>query len=393
MGSVSIVFPLIILQGAISQTVGGGASSIVSRLLGKNDACGAGKVTFNAMFVFYTTVFIITVFGLLSADSMLSVLGVTEELFKDTKKYYSILLLGSVFSTGFSSIIRAEGKMIYSLIIWIIPALLNILLDAIFIVLFKWGVEGSAGATVISWFVSFLMSVLFFTRYSVQNFNNIRFDKKIIAEIISIGLPTFIQMSSLSIMTIIMNNILNDIGGTESVNIFAYVSKIMQFCIIPFTAFGLGVAPIIGFSYGAGEKTRSKKAMKLGLVYCEIYAALLLIILFYFPSMFVKIFTNNEEMIIMISNVLKTVCLSLLFIPIPLLLGSYYQAIGKKNFAFLFYISTPLMLLFIIFVGYSIINTENVWCMYNVSNILSAFICLIIHLFYNIKNKTKTDSC
>jgi Na+-driven multidrug efflux pump len=169
MGGVSVVLPFVLLQGAISTAVGGGAASIVSRKLGAGKTDEAGKTTFNAMVVFYLTALIITATGFALINPLLNLFGVTAELYSAAKNYFIIILAGNVFSTGFSSIIRAEGKMLYGTLIWIIPITINIILDAIFIFALGWGVRGSAAATVICQFTSFLMCILFFTKYTSQN--------------------------------------------------------------------------------------------------------------------------------------------------------------------------------------------------------------------------------
>ena len=159
MGGISLVFPFVVLQGAISTAVGSGAASVVSRKLGQGDPHAAGEATQTARAVFYLSALLISIIGLLLLDPLLAFMGATPELYLPAKQYFTILLLGNVFSTGFSSIIRAEGNMLYGLLIWVIPITLNIGLDALFILAFNWGIQGSAAATVLSQFLSAMMSV------------------------------------------------------------------------------------------------------------------------------------------------------------------------------------------------------------------------------------------
>lgn len=200
MGGVSLILPFTILQGAIATTVGSGASAIVSRKLGEGKNGEAGNVTFNAMLIFYVTAIITTLLGFAFMNPLLKALGCTCELEIYAKEYFTIILLGNVFSTGFSSIIRAEGKMLYGMLIWIIPISINIILDAVFILVLDMGVKGSALATIICQFTSFLMSMLFFMRFTTQKFQGIHPNKKTSIEIIGIGLPSLIQSGSLSVM-------------------------------------------------------------------------------------------------------------------------------------------------------------------------------------------------
>ncbi len=149
MGGVSIVFPFVILQSGIATALGGGAASLVSRKLGEGKAREAGEITLNAMLIFYATAITMSVLGFVFMHPLLRLFGATDEIYHYAKEYFVIILAGNIFSTGFSSIIRAEGKMLYSLLIWIIPISINIILDAVFILILGWGVRGSAIATVI----------------------------------------------------------------------------------------------------------------------------------------------------------------------------------------------------------------------------------------------------
>ena len=170
---ISVVFPLTVLQGAIAQMVGAGAGALVSPCLGQKDYRAAGRVTKSAMAFFYTTALGITCVCLLFRTPLLRLFGATAEILPYARTYFTILAAGNVFSTGFSSIIRAEGRMDYSLWIWLLPTGVNLLLDWLLIYRLHLGIAGAAWATVIAQAASFCMSVLFFTRFSCQQFRGV----------------------------------------------------------------------------------------------------------------------------------------------------------------------------------------------------------------------------
>lgn len=126
---ISVVFPLTVLQGAIAQMIGAGAGALVSPCLGQKNYRAAGRVTKSAMVFFYTTALGITCICLLFRTPLLRLFGATAEILPYARTYFTILAAGNVFSTGFSSIIRAEGRMDYSLWIWLLPTGVNLLLD------------------------------------------------------------------------------------------------------------------------------------------------------------------------------------------------------------------------------------------------------------------------
>lgn len=330
MGGVSIIFPFMMIQGAVSQTIGSGTATIVSRLLGKREYEKAGSATANAMLAFYTTSILITAAGLIFITPLLRLFGATEDIMPYAKEYFTIILVGNVFSTGFSSIIRAEGKMVYSLLIWLIPTAVNISLDALFIYVLDMGVKGAALATVMSYFTSFVMCVIFFRKISVQRFDRIKIELKMLWEIITLGVPMLLQLGSISILFMIINHVLSSAGGTLSVNTFAYVSKILSFAIVPFNAVAAAISPIISFNYGAGELKRINKTFNISVFMCEIYSVIGITAAFTLSEIFIKIFTADSQIISQGAYALKILSFALPTVPFTIITGIYFQALGQK---------------------------------------------------------------
>lgn len=377
MGGVSVVFPFVIIQGAISTALGSGAASIVSRKLGKKQCEKAGNVTFNAMITFYTTAIIITILGFIFMEPMLEVMGITKELYPHAKQYLTIILAGNVFSTGFSSIIRAEGKMTYGLLIWVIPISINIILDAVFVLALGMGVRGSALATVICQMVSFFMCILFFKYYTCQSFKNKKINKKTISSILAIGLPSLIQMASLSIITLLLNNVLGNNIGSLGIKSFAYISRILAFVILPFTALTQALSPIVGYSYGNDNKKRIVESIKFCIIISLAYSLVTLFLLQLIPQQLIRIFTQDSQIIMFGSSGLRIISVSLPFIPIPMLMGCIFQAMGKKTKAFIMYCVNLLFLIPAVMICSHFFETNGIWWAYVISNVLSTIIAML----------------
>lgn len=389
-GAISVVLPFVLLQSAISTTLGGGAAAIVSIKLGEGKIKDAGEITLNAMIAFYATAILVSVFGLIFMDNVLNLMGITQDLYDYAKEYFIIILLGNVFSTGFSSIIRAEGKMLYGLLIWVIPISINIALDAVFILALGWGIKGAALATVICQFTSFLMMVLFFIKFSKLDFKKTKIRFKRILEIIQMGLPSLIQIGSLSLITLIINNILAKVSGTLGVNTFAFVNKLVAFAIVPFTALTQAIMPIIGFNHGANQPSRVSKTIKFSIIIALVYSVIALIISETIPSYLMRIFTKEQDVIDAGTNALRILAPALIFIPLPLLMGASFQALGKKGLALLLYSLNLIFLLPFIFTLYLKLQIIGVWLSYVLSTICSALTALIITVF-SFKNKKKIN--
>lgn len=388
MGGVSIVFPFVVLQGAISTAVGSGAASLVSRKLGAGKPEAAGEVTCNAMFVFYSTAIVITVLGLICMDPLLGWMGVTPELSAYARAYFFILLAGNVFSTGFSNIMRAEGKMRYAMLIWVIPISINIALDAVFILALGWGVKGSALATVLSQFISFSMSVLFFLKFTSQRFRGAKIRIRRIGEILAIGLPSLVQMGSLSAATVLLNQLLGSVGGTLGINTFAYISKVVTFGIVPFTAVAQALAPVVGYNFGNGNRTRVKHAVSFSLLVSCGYAAVAFLVIEAVPGSLIGLFTGNAELIAQGAAGLRVVGLALLFMPLPMLAGAACQAMGKKLWALLMYASNMVFLIPVALLLARFWGMQGVWWAYVLANLLSCVIAAA-YLFWLQKGKKR----
>jgi Na+-driven multidrug efflux pump len=140
-GGISVASPILSILGAMSTTVGTGGASIVSRMLGKGNKEDAANVTSNAMMVYWIFAIACTALGLLFIEPLLQLLGCTDSLMVYAKGYACIILLGAIISTAFSAIIRAEGDTKFSMYMWMVPVIANLILDSLFILVLKWGVR------------------------------------------------------------------------------------------------------------------------------------------------------------------------------------------------------------------------------------------------------------
>lgn len=380
MGGVSVVFPFMIIQAGIAQMVGGGAAALAAKHLGEKDYKKAGSVTANAMLIFYSTAVITTLIGFLFMSPILKLTGVTTDILPYAKEYLSIILIGNVFSTGFSSIIRAEGRMGYSLAIWLIPTAVNIALDYVFINLLNMGVKGAALATVIGYFTSFLMSVIFFTKISCQDFSEIKINRQTAKDIVVIGIPTLIQMSSMSLIFLLINRLLSKFGGSVGINIFAYLSKIATLAIVPINSVAQAVSPIIGYNHGADNRARIKSTLNFGLLITEAYSVIALIAVMIIPDYFISIFTDNSEIIRDGAVALQIISPALILMPIVIILSSYFQSTGKKTKAIISSASILVFLLILLAVLPQVFSLTGIWLSIPIACLLSALLSVSIKI-------------
>lgn len=389
MGGISVVYPFVLIQAAISTSLGSGAASIISRKLGEKDIDSASKAAFNARVFFYITAIVITAVGLIFMNPMLKAYGATDEIFQYAKDYYVIILLGNIFSTGFSSIIRAEGKMAYGMLIWVIPVAINILLDWLFIIKFGMGIKGAALATVLCQFASFAMSILFFAKFSILKFTNQRLDKKIIKEILLLGLPALLQSVSLSISLLIMNNVLKFSAGTTAINTFAYINKLIVFASAPILAIMQAISPIVGYNYGAQKYDRVKKAVSFSLILAVGCSVFIMGIAEIIPKYLIMLFTGSNDIIALGTRAIKIIALALPFTPPAMLFAAVFQAQGKKAKAIVLNSVNLVFLSIMILLMTKLFSLDGTWWSYTVSAVLTTIFTFI---FVNADKKSERQA-
>ena len=303
-GGVAVSFPLFIFLSAVSSTLGSGAASVISRALGEEDQEKAAKTAANTFGLFYAAALLITAAGLLWLDELLHFMGVTDTLMPYARIYTKIILLGAVTSTGFSSIIRAEGSSRYAMYIWVIPMGANIMLDCTLIFGFQMGVVGAAVGTVAGQGISMAMSIYYL-------------------------IPSFLQLCGQSVALIIVNQFLRRYGGDLAITSYGIVNRIVVFFLFPVQGIAQGLQPVIGYNKGAGREDRVRKALRTASVMTEIYGIAAYLLTIFLAEIFMWLFTPELPVVHTGGHILRIVNASLLFSGIQSMQTTCFQAAGK----------------------------------------------------------------
>ena len=188
-----------------------------------------------------------------------------------------------------------------------------------------------------------------------------------------------VQLGSMSVLFMIINNVLSSTSGTQSVNTFAYVSKVITFATVPVNAIATAVSPIISYNYGAKIQERIKKALNYSVVICEIYAVIAIIISLTIPDLFIKIFTTDTTIISEGAYALKILAFALIGAPVTIIIGTYFQAIGKKTKSLL---TNSLILIFSVIcipLFSHFYGTNGIWFSVSISCLLTGIVSLITY--------------
>lgn len=341
-GAVGIVFGFMAILQAFGFMFGQGSGSIISRSLGKKDEKNASEIASKGFFSSFFAGVLILILGFVFLDPLVYALGSTETIAPYAKTYISYILLiapCTVSSFTLNNILRYEGKAFLGMIGLFSGAILNIVLDAVLIFVFKMGVCGAGLSTAVSQLISFLilLSAFFFkktvSRISIRLlFNNF---KKIL-DIMATGVSSLLRQGLSSFSTIILNHQASyygflDISNSDAaVAAMSIVSRIFFFMFAISIGVGQGFQPVCGFNYGAEKFERVKKGFKFTVFFAECLMIFLCVIVIPFAPKIVHIFRDDEVVKNIAVFSLRIHCLSLLVLPYCMAVDMLLQSTGKR---------------------------------------------------------------
>jgi putative MATE family efflux protein len=383
----SIVFPLQILSMAVGHMTGMGSASLISQSIGNHDNAKAEKAMGNAITVTIALSIVITAVGLINPDFWLRLMGASETILTYARDYMIIIVTGLVLPTlslAASVFIRAEGNARVSMTGMIIGAVLNIILDVVFIILLDMGIKGAALATVIAQ----LISVLYFIRFYLfgKSFLKIRsmnliIEWGIVRSILSIGVASFARTVATSLSVIFVNRMLRINGGDLAISAFGVVNRIMTFALMPAHVIAQGLQPVLGFNYGAKRYDRVLKAIRIAITAATICCIILFVFLYFTPKAFVGIFTTDTALIMLGSYATKRVFFALSLIGFAMVGSLVFQSIGKPIQSFVTAIARPVIFLIpllLILPGY--LQLDGVWLAFPITDVLTCIVTFFLLL-------------
>lgn len=301
----NVIFPLVLIFGAIASLLGNGASANLSLRLGEKNYEEAKKSLGSAI---STTIIISLIIGILSyflLPILIPLFGSTESVFPYALSYGKIIAMGAPFViiyTALSNIIRADGSPKYSMILLVVGAIINIILDPIFIFGFSMGVEGGAIATVIGQIISCILALLYIPKMKSIKLEKSNFlPNKSIIRVLGLGLSSFITQMTVLILFVFMNNMLTRLGASTKfssdipLSVYGIISKINSMYISCILGISIGAQPIIGYNYGAGNKKRVQETLKKVLKINLLIGLIFNLIFVLFPRFLVSFFITTAD--------------------------------------------------------------------------------------------------
>ena len=308
---VGVCFPLIILISAFSCLCGMGGAPKAAIKMGEGKTKEANKILGNCFVVTIIFSILLTIVVQIFKEPILYTFGASENTIKYALDYINIYSLGTIFimiSLGLNAFITTQGFSKISMRNVVIGALINIVLDPLFIFGFNLGVKGAAIATIIAQAISAILVISFFFGKKTilkLTFENMKIDIRIILSVMALGLSPFIMQSTESIISICFNTSLYKYGGDVAVGAMTILTSLMQFAMLPLQGFASGAQPIISYNYGAKNPDRIKQVFKVLFIICISFSTLFWLLAMTLPNVLISIFTVEQELIIFASKALR----------------------------------------------------------------------------------------
>ena len=351
----NVAFPLMTVAMALSTLICDGCVAYFSLKLGEKRYEEAARTMGNGVMIATVTGLTMFLLGEIFLSPILKLCGATENVFPYAKDYVSVTLLGYplVFiSMTISSLIRAEGNPRYSMICMLTGCITNIVLDALFVLGFDWGVKGAAWATVIGQFLNFCLCLAYIPRFRDIRFKleNMKPRRNVLGAFLPLGISSLFTQMSFAVLQVCMNNQLVKYGALSiygpdiPLAAFGIVMKVNSIIISVLVGISIGSQPIVGYNYGAKNYGRVKKTYLRTILVGSIVAVLGWCCFQLFPQNIVNIFGQESELynqfaVLCFRRFLITVCLAGITVPT----GIFFQSIGKPVIAMISSMVRPLV--------------------------------------------------
>ena len=338
----NVVFPFVILSMGVAFMIGDGAASYFSLKLGEGRMKAVQSSLGNALIMSSVAGVSFMILGLLFLQPIFQLLGATAAVMPYALSYGRIIMFGMPFACvgmALSAIIRADGSPNFTMVSMLTGAILNTILDPVFIFVFGWGVEGAALATVIGQFASFVLNIYYLKRFKTFKVTKefLKPNGHTMKRIVALGTASFIGQFAATVVMTLVNNMLVHYGGLSvygpeiplaAVGIVLKVSQIMLGVVI---GLAVGAQPILGYNYGARNYARVKETYKKTMVMSIAVMTVAFVVFQFAPHLLVGLFGTGEplynEFAVKCFRIFMAACILIGFNDIT---GIYFQAVGKS---------------------------------------------------------------
>ena len=383
--AITVVLPIAFLISSIGMGIGIGGSSIISRALGANNPEKAFLTFGNQICLTVILAILFVIIGNVFSVPILNLFGAKGEILPIASEYFGVIIYGVpflAFAMMGNPTIRAEGKPKFAMYAMMVPSVINILLDILFIKYFNWGMYGAGLATSIA-YASCGLYILYFFLSSKSELQiipkNFKLDFKIVQEIAKLGGVSIVRQGAISILMIVLNYSLYTYGGEISIAVFGIINRVMMFALSPVLGVSQGFLPVAGFNIGSKKNDRVKETIKKSIYFGSILGTLVFIGIVIFKEQIIWIFTNDATLLEKTPDAMLIVFLVTPIVTMQLIGSAYFQAAGKAMPALLLTLLKqgifliPLAYLLPIYYG-----IDGVWWSFPIADTLATIITVFV---------------
>lgn len=385
----AITFPFMILAAAFGAAVGVGAATTISVKLGQKDYESAENTLGNTITL---NLIIGLAFGgicLLFLDPILRFFGASDATLPYARDFMQIILAGNVFSHmyfGMNAVLRAASKPRMAMFATIFTVAMNILLDAVFILWWHWGIKGAAFATVISQVLALCWQMkLFSNKNELLHLKRgiYKLKANLVRNIISIGISPFLMNACACIIVIFINNQLVKFGGDIAVGAYGIANSIAMIFIMFVIGLNQGMQPIAGYNYGAQQYDRMMRVVRLSIITAICIMLTGWTLAMFAPYYCARMFTKDPELIKGSIKAIQIIMMMYPFIGCQMVITNFFQCIGKVKISIFLSLSRQLLFLLPLLVLLpNIYGINGVWASMPTSDLISVIVAISIMTVY-----------
>jgi putative MATE family efflux protein len=381
----AVTMPIMNLAAALGAMVGVGSAALVSIRLGEQNKREADSILGNTFVLSLALSISFTILCFLFLDKLLFCMGASPQTLPYAKQFIQVILLGNVFTHvyfGLNNVMRASGYPAKAMVTTLVTVAVNLVLAPLFIFAFHWGIRGAATATVCAQGIGSVWAFLHFTRKE----HAVRFRRgcfkpklRIIRDVVSIGLPSFIMLFCASFVAVLVNTRLTRYGGDYAIGAFGIINVVLSLFVMITVGVNMGMQPIAGFNYGAGKMDRAIHTYKLAVCAATCITTFGFLLGEVFPHAVASAFTSDAELI---RQSVKGMRIAVLFYPIvgfQMVTSSFFQSIDKARIAILLSLSRQVVFLIPFLIVLPLIwKLNGVWFAGPASDLTASVVTLVV---------------
>ena len=388
LAGVGVTTSIVILISAFSSIVGAGGAPLAATALGQGNRERAGRILGNGFILLMFFTLFTSAVTYLFMEPILLLVGASENTLQYAVDYLSVYLFGTMFveiSTGLNTFINAQGRPAIAMWSVVIGALLNIVLDPLFIFVFDMGVKGAAIATVLSqacsaiWIIHFLISDKASLRLEKCY---LKLHRNIVSAIVALGVSPFIMASTESLVGFVLNGSLKHFGDIY-ISALAIMQSAMQFVSVPLTGFAQGFIPIVSYNYGHRDNARVKECFRIVVIFMFSFNMLLMLFMILFPDIIASAFTSDRQLTDTVDGMMPLFLSGMTIFGLQRACQNMFVALGQAKISiFIALLRKVILLVPLALILPHFLGVEGIFAAEAISDATAAICCTLLFAYF-----------